>query len=271
MLRRLHCQPGNSGTTIVEMMVASGAVLIMMAALVSAFIGIGNSIRATNEYVTSVCNESRIMDYVARDLRRAVRVKILSGETPIILKDTGTTTYPVSDTNVLAINIPDYYASNIPDNSAGSAYKTSRYSRATLNTSTIYNSSIEPKLNGIVPWADAQMLLNGKPVTRFAPASATSNEVQVRYFRGPRSAVDSTPCFFRAEYPANSETPFSTQEIAERITDNASTTALAVSARNNGQVFRLKSTFRPQYRRIGNTTIGTEAFVDVSTRNRRRD
>src|SRR5688500_18079677 len=114
-----------SGTTIVEMMVASTATLVMMGALVSAVIGIGSSIRATNKYVAEICNEGRIMDYVAQDLRRAARVKVISGGTPIVLKDTGSNTYAITGTNILAINIPDYYGSNIPDNSAGSAYEKS--------------------------------------------------------------------------------------------------------------------------------------------------
>ena len=38
-----------------------------------------------------------------------------------------------------------------------------------------------------------------------------------------------------------------------------------------GLIFRLQSHFKPRYRSSGETTTGTEAFVEVSLRNPRRD
>jgi hypothetical protein len=46
---------------------------------------------------------------------------------------------------------------------------------------------------------------------------------------------------------------------------------LTISARSNGQIFRLESTFTPRYRYSFASTSGTEAFVEVTTRNQRRD
>jgi hypothetical protein len=60
-------------------------------------------------------------------------------------------------------------------------------------------------------------------------------------------------------------------EIAERISDGRSTTSLIVSARNNGQVFRLESSFTPNYSRSGASPASTAGIAEVSIRNPRRD
>jgi hypothetical protein len=93
----------------------------------------------------------------------------------------------------------------------------------------------------------------------------------VRYYRAARSASDSTPCFFRAEYPAGATTPSSTVEIAERISDARSTTTLVISGRNTGLVFKLQSSFTPAFRKSGETSAPTTGILEVSLRNPRRD
>ena len=186
-----------SGVVLVELMVSSVVALAVIAGLLSAAAAIRRSIAATNQYAVGVANESRLMDYVAQDLRRAVGVGMLTGTTYTPLKNDGP--YIITETNVLAINIPDYYGSNTPDNAASSAYKKSRYTRATLNTST-FNSNAVAKLNGVVPWTDAVTVVGGKQVTRFAPTVSGTGELQVRYYRGVRSVNDPTVCFFRSEY-----------------------------------------------------------------------
>lgn len=261
------------GITLIEMMISCAVACMILGALMLACFAISRSIRATNQYVTEVVNENRLMDYVAQDLRRAVRVAVIAGGVSTPIKDTGTTSYSVTENTVLAINIPNYYASNTPDNSASSDYKITRYPREILNASSSYNgyTGSQAVLNGVIPWNDAQISLKGKRVTRFAPVSTGSDEIQVRYYRGPRSSSDSTVCYFRSEYPANSNTATSTREIAERISDNTSTTMLAISAQNLGRIFVLQSSFSARYRRAQPSTSGTEAYVEVTTRNLRRD
>ena len=91
------------------------------------------------------------------------------------------------------------------------------------------------------------------------------------YSRGVRSASDPTACYFRSEYPSGSAVASSVVEIAERVSDNLSTTTLLISARSNGQVFQLQSSFTPTYRRTGATSAPTTGILEVSARNPRRD
>jgi hypothetical protein len=244
---------------------------VVLAALTAAAVGIRKSITATHQYAVNVANETRLMDYVAQDLRRAVRVSMLNSTTGTSTVMKNYSNYTITDTNVLTLRIPDYYGSNTRDNTAGSSYKTTRYPRATLNTATAYNGNGTAKLNGIVPWADAVSTLNGKRITRFAPAGAGDGEIEVRYYRGTRSTTDGSICFFRSEYASGATTPSQVREIAERISDNTSTTSLTVTGKNDGLIFRMQSTFTPRYRFTGATTAGTETFVEVSCRNARRD
>ncbi len=268
MLRRLSSHR-QRGIVLVEMIVATLVATAVVGALLSAAWSIRKSIVATSHYAVSTANETRLMDYVAQDLRRAARVGMRTGNTTTVMKNYNN--YVVNETNILTISVPDYYAANTPDNTAGSAFKTTRYPRATLNTSAGYNSSGIAALNGTVPWVDAVTTVASKNVTRFAPASAGSGEMEIRYFRGTATMGASSVGFFRAEYPAGATNPSQTRQIAERISDNLSTTSLVVSGRNDGLIFRLQSAFNPRYRRTGVSSTGTEAFVEVSLRNPRRD
>ena len=238
------------------MLVASAASALVLAALLSGLVAVRKSMSATHHYATNVANESRLLDYVARDLRQAVRVGILSGGTNTTFK--AQTNVAVTATNILTINIPDFYGSNTPNNAAGSTYKSKRYGTATTNPA--------------VTWAEAvTSITGGKRVTRFAPAASGNGEIQVRYYRGPRSASDATACYFRSEYAASSGTLLSTREIAERITDNAFVTGLTLTGSSDGLTFRVQSSFASRYRTRDRTTAGTEAYVLVGIRNLRRD
>lgn len=261
------------GFTLTELLFAVTASAIFLGALILGLIAMRKSMYASNRYITAVNNQTRIMDYIAEDLRRAVRVGTLVSGVNTALKN-NSVGFSITDTTILTINIPDYYASNTRNNAYGSTFKTSRYSRATLDTSVTYNSNGTGSiLNGVIPWTEATTTVGSVPATRFAPTTAGNGEIQVRYYRGPRSAHDSTVCFFRAEYPSNSNTPYFAQEIAERIMDGASTVTVKIFATTTApqpSVFRLQSAFNSEYTK-SRTTIGTEATVVVTTRNTRRD
>ena len=260
--------------TLVETMVALATGLAVGAVLVSASVSVQKSIAATKQYAVSVNNENRIVDYVAQDLRRALRVgRIVSG---VYSKAANITDFAVSEINTLGINVPDIYGSNTPNNSRGSAFKTSRYNRTTLNTTTAFNSNAVTLLNGCVPWAEAVTTVKSKLAPRFAPVGAGSGEIQVRYFRGRRSATDGTACYFRGEYPSNSNIPNSPpREIAERIVDQRSSTALIINGYSKGStpgmIYRIHSKFTPGYRLSNRSTTGTEQYVYVALRTPRRD
>ena len=276
-MREIPCSRQHAGFTLVELLVSSSVGLMMLAGLVSAAVAIQKSISATNHYVAAVNNGDRLIDYVSQDLRRAVRVGGMAGGIRTSLKNNAS--FGVTEENVLTISIPDYYASNIPNNAVGSGFKLSRYARITLNTETRFNTAAaNSPLNGCVPWSEAVMKVGSLQTPRFAPA-AGNNEIEVRYYRGPRSAHDHTVCFFRAEYLAGSNVPNSVpREIAERVARSESITTLIVTAPNlatsdpgYGKTFMVQSNFTPKYGRLNGTTPGTGQCVKVLLRNARRD
>ncbi len=260
-----------TGATLVEVMVTMSIAVVVMGVLTYASLGITRSLSGTDQYMIGVGNTNRVLDSISADLRRAVRVRIISGPTSIPIKDTGATTYTVGTSNILAISVPDYYASNMPNNAAGSTYKTTRYPRATLDTDGNYNGNGNALLNGTIPWAVAQTTVDGKAVTRFAPISAGSGEIEIRYYTGPRSPSDSTLCFLRSEYPSGATRPSSIREIAARITDSTSTTTVTIRGRNAGQTFQLQSSFSPRFSLKAGSPMASTAVLEVNTRNPRRD
>ncbi|MHA3773036.1 hypothetical protein ACXR0O_16000 [Verrucomicrobiota bacterium sgz303538] len=263
--------------TLSETMISAGIGLALLALVASAFVAIYRSITATDHMIISMNDGNRLVDYIAQDLRRAVRVGMLTGGVNTPLKNNAT--FVVSESNTLTIDIPDFYASNTPDNAAGSAFKTTRYSRANLNTQTAYNNQTTSSLNGTVPWDEAVTKIATRETTRFAPTTAGDGQIQIRYSRGPRSASDATVCYFRTEYPLGSNTPISSpREIAERVIVGNSTTSLTVTAPNlpvtdlfYGRMFTLETNFVPRYRSSNTSIAGTSQYVNVKLRNTRRD
>ena len=273
MKKTLDSHSARTAFTIIEMMVAAGAGLLLLGIVATASIGVQRSIATTSQCATSMNNENRLLDYVAQDLRRAVRVGMIASGSYQTIRNFSSLS--ITETSILAINIPDYYGSNTPNNAAGSTFKRSRYDRNSLNLVSTYNSSGVSILNGCIPYSEAVTTSNAKPVTRFAPAAGTG-EIQVRYYRGTRSAADATVCFFRREYPSNSNTPVSApREIAEKIVDGASSTTLLLSGYSvgttQGMRYRVQSSYTSRYRSRNTTTAGTEQYVEVTLRNPRRD
>ena len=253
-------------------MLAMTAGTIVLGTLVAASVAVRKSIITTDRYVTGINNSTRLMDYVAQDLRRAVRVGTLVGGANTAYKS-DSTGFSVTTTNILTINVPDYYASNTPNNGAGSTFKTSRYQRSTLDTASTYWISSGSIMNGVVPWAEATTKVGSSDTARYAPAATSNGEIQVRYYRAARSQSDPSVCYFRGEYPAASNTAIATKEIAERISNAASTTTLTVfvtTPANGRSVFTVQSGFTSRY---GNTptTAGTREVVGITSRNPRRD
>ncbi len=268
----------SQGFTLVELIVSASVGLAVLGGLLSASIAIQRSISATNHYIASANNGNRLIDYVSQDLRRAVRVGSLIAGINTPLKNNISLT--VTEANTLTINIPDYYGSNTPNNASGSAFKSSRYARANLNTQAAFNGNgAGSALNGSIPWSEAVTLVGSIQLPRFAPVATGNGEIQIRYYRGPRSGTDATVCFFRAEYPSASNTPNSpARDIAERVVNGTSVTNLLVTAPNltvtdpiYGRSFNVDSSFAPKYGRSTSYAGGTNQYVTVLLRNLRRD
>jgi hypothetical protein len=258
--------------TLVETLISMTIGAFVIGGLLSGAVAVRKSIDGTDRYVTGVNNSTRLMDYVVQDLRRSVRVGTLVGGTNTPYKN-DTTGFSVTASNILTINIPDYYGSNTPDNSFGSSFKSSRYSRRNLDNGATYWVSANSILNGTIPWAEAATTIAATPAVRYAPAGTSNGEIQVRYYRKARSASDSSICYFRAEYPSSSNTPNITKEIAERISDNISTTTLTVfvtTPASGRSAYRVQSGFTPRYSAFPSAS-GTREVVGITSRNQRRD
>ena len=78
MKRTIDFDSAHGAFTLVEIMVAAGSGLLLLAVVASASIAVQRSISATSRSATSMINENRLLDYVAQDLRRAVRVGTIS-------------------------------------------------------------------------------------------------------------------------------------------------------------------------------------------------
>jgi hypothetical protein len=153
----------------------------------------------------------------------------------------------ITESDHLYIEIPDYYLTNVPDNSAGSDYKTPRYHRSQLPAGESYypyNSVVE---------------VFG--VTRVPKYPGT---IQVRYLRRNRSASDPTVCFYRQEYEGG--TMRKEQEIAE----NVATAMVRLVTPDTHQAFQVTSDFSSPWTGEAARKAARQ-FVTVRLVNPRRD
>lgn len=255
------------GYTLPEILAAMTMMSVVTAVIGTAVVTIKKSAQATNHYILETNNAGRLVDYVSRDLSRALRVgQIVSGSYTTVRNVTG---FSITETNTLAINIPDYYAANGPDNRTESPFKTSRYARATPRSDGTYQAT--PAASGSTAWADAVMVVNGKQIARYAPKAATSDEIQVRYYRGPRSAQDPTVCYFRREYTSTGVALAPAVEVAEQVIFNGSTTSLTIDGLNNGTLYRLQSAFAAKFSASNTSTAPQNQLLEIALLNERRD
>ena len=105
---------GSHGFTLAEAMIGLGASVVMMAGLMLGAVGLQKSLSENETYSLRHSDQRRLIDYVARDLRRSVGVaatdesgapRVASGETIVL-----------SDRAKLILALPGYYRSNISTN-----------------------------------------------------------------------------------------------------------------------------------------------------------
>jgi Tfp pilus assembly protein PilW len=105
---------GVHGFTLAELMIGLGASVLMMGALMLGAISLQKSLTQNETYALRHSDQRRLIDYVARDLRRSVGVaatdaagapRVASGETIVI-----------SDLATIVLSLPGYYRSNISTN-----------------------------------------------------------------------------------------------------------------------------------------------------------
>lgn len=98
-MRALTHPNRDGGFTLAEMMVAVGVYSMLFGALAAGAIALQRSFSATEKYSKAVSDQSRILDYVARDVRRASAVAITAGS------------------RRLNLTLPDQYANAAPSRS----------------------------------------------------------------------------------------------------------------------------------------------------------
>ena len=90
--------------TLVELMMAAAMTAVVLVAALSGIVALQKSYVATEQYGTGVADQTRLLDYLALDLRRATA---FSATTAPWVMD--------ADGQGLTINVPDYYHFNPSD------------------------------------------------------------------------------------------------------------------------------------------------------------
>jgi hypothetical protein len=108
---RLHRQ----AFTLAEVLVAMVGSVIVIGALLAGSIGLQKSFHASESYANDQADERRLIDYVARDLRRSVGIATagLDGVTRRVSSGNAA----VDETSSLVVTLPAYYKSNTPTDS----------------------------------------------------------------------------------------------------------------------------------------------------------
>jgi prepilin-type N-terminal cleavage/methylation domain-containing protein len=231
------------GFTVVELLCAAALSLVILAGAVAGVIALQKSFNGSQQYAAGMNDGSRLIDYISRDLRNAVKVTRVIGGVPSAFKSG---TLEVTGTDQLSISVPDYYMSNMRSNSSGSGYKTPRYSRVNLAAGTTY-----------YPY-DTVVAIVGTVRTPKYPS-----ELEVRYVKKARSAQDPTLCYFRREYEGGAAMILrSDVDIAQ----NATNEKLTISALDLKR-FRIITNFKPKWsgdsRRAGTQQIATVKVLNI--------
>src|SRR4051812_24803723 len=131
MKKPRQCQ----GFTIVELLCAAAISVVILAGVSAGVVTLQKCFRSSQQYAAGMNDGSRLIDYITRDFRNAVKVTRIDGGVSSPFKSG---TVEVDGINQLSISVPDYYLSNTRDNSSASAYKTGRFSRANLSPTSSY-------------------------------------------------------------------------------------------------------------------------------------
>lgn len=100
--------------TIAELMISMAASMLIVGALLAGTMGLQRSLHASETYGSSQADQRRLIDYLARDLRRSIAIAatdaggasgMLAGETVTIL-----------DKASLVLTLPGYYKNDVPAN-----------------------------------------------------------------------------------------------------------------------------------------------------------
>ncbi len=96
--------PGRMAYTLIELMMAVAMTAVILVAALSGIVALQKSYAATEQYGTGLADQTRLLDYLALDLRRAMTIS--TSAAPWTMD---------ADGQGLKINVPDYYRFNASD------------------------------------------------------------------------------------------------------------------------------------------------------------
>ncbi len=101
--------------TMLELMIAMGGSIIILGSLLAASIGLQKSFSASERYAETQIEERRLIDYIGRDLRRAVGVS--KRDVGLLAEPYAGGDFDLVEGAELILTLPAYYRSNAPADS----------------------------------------------------------------------------------------------------------------------------------------------------------
>jgi type II secretory pathway pseudopilin PulG len=98
--------------TLLEAMISMAIFCIVLGVLFVGSTALQKSLHASEEYASSYSDQRRLIDYLARDLRRSIAITATDGSGQTIV--TAGTTIDLAQNTSLILTLPGYYRSNAP-------------------------------------------------------------------------------------------------------------------------------------------------------------
>jgi len=103
------------GFTMAEVLIALAATVIIIGALLLGCMSLQKSLRGSEVYASRQSDQRRLIDYIARDLRRAIDLSATNEEgQPMQIT---TEPFKIQERAALIANLPGYYQTNVPHQS----------------------------------------------------------------------------------------------------------------------------------------------------------
>ena len=104
-----------AGVTLVEVMISMGATMVILGALFLSSLSLQKTLHGSEVYAGSYSDQRRLIDYLGRDLRRAVGVSATdeNGQRYQVAADPVT----INERATLIVALPGYYQSDAPGDS----------------------------------------------------------------------------------------------------------------------------------------------------------
>lgn len=97
--------------TLSEMLVAMGASVVIVGGLIVGSVRVQRAVFEADQRVTSYSNQRRVIDYVSREIRRAIAIRAVDASGAKAVPGKCVT---IDDATTLEVTLPGYYASEQP-------------------------------------------------------------------------------------------------------------------------------------------------------------